>query len=109
MRATGLGFAALCLSPALAAAQPRGDWGSGYGPWHMWGWGMMGAGMGVAMILFWLVIIVLAIAAVRWLLAATPGRPAAPGETAEDILKKRYARGEIGKEEYEAKLRDLRN
>ena len=109
MRATGLGFAALCLSPALAAAQPGGDWSSGYGPWHMWGWGMMGAGMGVAMILFWVVIIVLAIAAVRWLLAAAPGRPAAPGETAEDILKKRYARGEIQKEEYEAKLRDLRN
>lgn len=108
MRATGLGFAALCLSPALAAAQPRGDWGSGYGPWHMWGWGMMGAGMGVAMILFWVVIIVLAIAAVRWLLAAAPGRPGA-GETAEDILKKRYARGEIQKEEYEAKLRDLRD
>jgi len=108
MRATGLGFAALCLSPALAAAQPGGDWSSGYGPWHMWGWGMMGAGMGVAMILFWVVIIVLAIAAVRWLLAAAPGRPAAPGETAEDILKKRYARGEIQKEEFEAKLRDLR-
>lgn len=107
MRATAMALPAVLLSPALAAAQPRGDWGYGYGPWH-WGWGMMGAGMGAAMILFWLVIIVLAIAAVRWLLAATPGRPGA-GETAEDILKKRYARGEIQKEEYEAKLRDLRN
>lgn len=108
MRPAAMSLPAILLSPALAAAQPRGDWGSGYGPWHMWGWGMMGAGMGVAMILFWVVIIVLAIAAVRWLLAAAPGRPGA-GETAEDILKKRYARGEIQKEEYEAKLRDLRD
>ena len=28
--------------------------------------------------------------------------------SAEEILKRRYARGEIGKEEYERKLEDLR-
>ncbi|MBI3127679.1 MAG: SHOCT domain-containing protein [Candidatus Tectomicrobia bacterium] len=106
MRAIAGASFAFFASAAPAAAQPGGDWG-GYGPWHMWGWGMMGTGMGIIMILFWVAILVLAIAAARWLLAAAPGRPT--GEAAEDILKKRYARGEIQKEEYEAKLRDLRN
>jgi putative membrane protein len=60
-------------------------------------------------LIFWAVVIVAGVAVIRWLFAAPPGRLPAPGETAEDILKKRYARGEIQKDEYEAKLRDLRN
>ncbi|WP_416347358.1 SHOCT domain-containing protein [Denitromonas sp.] len=28
--------------------------------------------------------------------------------TAQDVLKKRYAAGEIGRDEYEQKMRDLR-
>jgi putative membrane protein len=35
------------------------------------------------------------------------GAAGPPAETALDVLKKRYARGEIGKQEFEEKKRDL--
>ena len=54
--------------------------------------------------IFWLLILV---GAVIFVIAVAQGASgtAAPqsSETALDILKKRYARGEIGKEEYEEK------
>jgi uncharacterized membrane protein len=44
---------------------------------------------------------------IRWL--AVPTRwPEGTKESAEEILKRRYARGEIGKEEYDRTLSDLR-
>ncbi len=69
----------------------------------MWGWGMW---MGW---IFWLVIIGLII----WGVKTTAGqnrsqsgnRP--PEESAMDILKKRYARGEINAYEFEEKKRRL--
>lgn len=104
--------AALGLGALPAAAQGRGDWGYGYGPWGMMGggsyWGPMGFGMGIVMLLFWVVVIVGVVMLVRWMISSghVPSVPA--GETAEDILKKRYARGEIDKEEFQEKMRDLR-
>ena len=44
---------------------------------------------------------------IRWL-AVSPRGQEAPRESAEEILKKRYARGEMDKEEYERKLEGLR-
>ncbi len=65
------------------------------------GW-MFGGGF---MPLWWLIPIALVIAlVVYWL--QTPGQGAAE-KTALDILKERYARGEIGKDEFEQKKRDL--
>jgi putative membrane protein len=49
-------------------------------------------------------VIVGLIALVRWLV--TPGR-ASRTDTALEILRQRYARGEINKEEFDAKKRDL--
>jgi putative membrane protein len=66
----------------------------------MGGYGMM-AGMGwlgiLLMALFWIGVILLVV----WGLSnAFPGRQQAVEPGAEEILKRRYARGEISREEY---------
>ena len=77
----------------------------------MMGWGGGGAGLvggGLLMLLFWGVLIVGVVVGVRWLW--DQGRPAAGRgreESSLEILKRRYARGEIGREEFELKKRDL--
>lgn len=71
--------------------------------WMHGGWGM---GLGL---LFWVAIAVVLVLAARALLASR-GEPAArvgPRETPIDILQARYARGDISREEYEQKRRDL--
>ncbi len=73
------------------------DWGQN--------WGMTGFG-GFMMILFWVLVIAGIVLVIRLI-----GGSSAPGSGDEkpiDILKKRYAKGEINKEEYEEKLKDLR-
>lgn len=57
--------------------------------------------------IFWILIIAGVVALVIWIIrqsgpAKTPDR-----EDALDILKKRYARGEIDKKEFEERKRDL--
>jgi putative membrane protein len=71
--------------------------------WNGYGWGWHMAGMWI----FWILLIVVIVLLFRWL--GVPGRgPEAPRESAEEILKKRYARGEIDKEEFDRRLTDLR-
>jgi putative membrane protein len=77
------------------------------------GWHMMG------MWLLWLAIAVVVILLIGWLIqmARAPGGGAASGpgagsgerrlDSAEEILRERYARGEIDREEFDARLRDL--
>lgn len=68
--------------------------------------GWMGAGW-LAMLLFWVLLIVAIVLAVKWL--ARPGPPTETREkTARDILDERYARGEIERDEYEQKKSDLK-
>lgn len=78
-------------------------WG-GMGGWGEWSWGM-----GILHSLLWWAILILGIIVLVRLLGRDSRRgPAGPSEdTALDILKKRYARGEIGKTEFEEKKRDL--
>ena len=61
------------------------------------------------MIIFWVLIIVLIVLLIRSLLSSNRSRSAGPNleDSALEILKKRYARGEIDKEEFEAKKKDL--
>jgi putative membrane protein len=71
----------------------------------MWGmWGAWGIGMLLVMLTFWVLVIVGLIALVRWL--STQGRESRT-DTALEILRQRYARGEINKDEFDAKKRDL--
>ena len=78
----------------------------GYGS-QMGAWGWIGA---IAMILFWVLVVVGLVALIRFLLAKTRsnGSVAAPRRDALDIIKERYARGEIDKDEFEQKKCDLK-
>jgi len=72
-------------------------------------WGMMGLWGGLMMLVFWIVVIVGIFILLKWLIEQTKSSSTHPAEkeTALDILKKRYAKGEIGKEEFEEKKKDL--
>jgi putative membrane protein len=82
--------------------------------WNMgfeWGWGGWLLG-GLMMLLFWGGVITLALFAVRALVHSDQGRVGAGseirgGETALEILQKRYARGEINRQEYKDMRHDL--
>ncbi len=69
------------------------------------GWGM-GVGL-VFMLLFWLLVILGILALVRWLQSPSSRDPAARDKTPLEIVQERYARGQIDKDEYEQKKRDL--
>jgi len=66
----------------------------------MWGIGMM-----LVMLVFCGMVIVGIVLAIRWLV--TQGRESRATDPALDILRQRYARGDISKEEFEAKKKDL--
>ena len=101
MAAWLIGVAAVGL-PVVAQAQER-PWGGGWHP--MWGmWGAWGLGMMLFMFVFWALIIVGLVLGLRWLV--TQGRESR-SDAALDILRQRYARGEINKDEFDAKKRDL--
>ena len=99
----------LMLFPVDYALAQWGEYGSG----HMWpgmmgSWGMGWPGM-IFMMLFWGLIIVALIFLIKWLIFSTRERKENPYGTSRplDILKERYARGEIDKTEFEEKRRDL--
>lgn len=71
----------------------------------------MGLGGGVVMVLFWVVLIAGAVWLVRGVFPTGQQPTASSTRTeasADEILKQRYARGEITKEQYEQMRRDLR-
>ena len=81
-------------------------------PGHPMGWANSGwlwwMPMGLMMLLFWGLIIVVLILLVRWLWTQShPHTAAALGETPLDVLKKRYARGEITKEDFDRIKQDI--
>ena len=112
----------LLLSPIVSAQETgmmgrdwnntspmMGGWSNGYAPdtmSSMMGYGFSGFapfGM-IFMILWWALIIAGIVALVRWISrsSGTTGR-----KTLLDILKERYAKGEIDKKEFEERKNDL--
>ena len=81
---------------------------------HPWGWGFgwWFGGM-IMMVLFWIVVAVGILLLIRWLFGQSQsGRISHPQgkesfESALEILKKRYAGGEITKEEFERMKKDI--
>ena len=91
----------------IGGGQGYGNWYGMMGPWMMGGFGGMWF-MPILMIVFWGLVIWGIVALVRgagW--AGCCGGSPTTTDSALDILKRRYARGEISKEEFEEKKKDL--
>ena len=104
----GVVLAALIIIPSVVGAVPGWQGGG----WGMMGSGMMGSGMMGGFSWMWLMPIFfivfwgLVIWGIRGL-SGPRGSDSPKADSALELLKKRYARGEISKEEYEDKKRDL--
>lgn len=70
----------------------------------MWGNHWMSGGF---MWLFWLMVAGVLIILVWWVIRQSQGRSSSGDEDALNILKKRYAQGEIDKKEFLQKKRDI--
>jgi len=81
-------------SPFSNNANNMMNFGYGFG---FFGW--------IFMILFWALVIIGIVALVRWL--SNQSRGDTSNKSALDILKERYARGEIDKQEFEEKKKEL--
>jgi putative membrane protein len=97
------------LWPILATVERAGAL-LAQGRMYEWHWEMhpiwwgLGLGMMAMMLLFWAIVIIGLIIGIRWLLGK--GREVR-SDSALQILRERYARGEINNEEFEARKKDL--
>ncbi len=93
----------LLLVTGSAYSQMRWNYG-----WH--GPGMMYSGSWLWMIIpvvFWILIIVGIVFLIRWIVRSSRTMHGKYDDSALEILKRRYAKGEINKEEFEQKKRDI--
>ena len=67
-----------------------------------YGYGSMMSGWGILILIFWILVIVGFALLIKYLWEGRGGQ-----ESALEVLKKRYARGEITKEEFEEKKKDI--
>lgn len=81
--------------------------------WYGGGYGSALPLLGVVMMfVWWAFIIIVIVALIRWLRMGMPGLPGEGrhhrhGSVALDILKERYAKGEISKEKFEEMKKDV--
>lgn len=95
---TGFTIPALTSSYSYAQMGP-GMMNQGYG---------MGWSWSIIMMAFWIAVIVGIIFLIRWVILSTERRHGTKTEdSALEILRKRYVGGEINKEEFEEKKKDI--
>ena len=70
-----------------------------FGAWPGFGW--------IFMLLFWALLILGIFALIKWLAGEAGSRGSPAQKSALQILEERYARGEIEREAFEQKKRDL--
>ena len=111
--APGRALAAVLLAvfvPSLSWAQQGGGYGGGYGggwgPHMMWGGGWFGGGF---MIIFWVLVLVAIFFGIKWAVQSGGAKGPSHGENALEVLKRRYAAGEISREQYLDMKKDLEN
>lgn len=76
-----------------------GDYGWGIGFWMGLGW--------LLMIIFWVLVILGVVYSVKLIAGAGAKKEATKDETPLEILKKRYAKGEITKEQFDQMKEDI--
>ena len=89
----------------ILAQERSWDWQWSMHP-MMFMWGAGGLVMMLMMLVFWGLVIAGLIVGLRWLVGQ--GRAGGRDEAME-ILRQRYAKGEIDKQEFDARARDLRS
>lgn len=83
----------------LPVQPPMGPFGrGGWGPWGWWGGGDW---------VTWLAIIAPRSSFILWIVERRKGGPSLEKDSPLEILKSRYARGEIDRREFDEKRRDL--
>ena len=102
----------LIMAPASVWAQQSETYRHGYGHMSGWGGGWHGTFLGpLFMIVVLVVVITLVVLLVRWLGGSWQGPQTSQqiqsGPSPLDILKERFARGEINTEEYEERRKVL--
>lgn len=95
-------FLAVFIDGSFAGSGHYNGWYTGY---HMMSW----PGMGWMMIFFWVLVLMVLVFLIKWMMSITRNEsPDSNGaNTALNILKERYARGEIDKQEFESMRRTL--
>ena len=97
---------ALLMTGLLVSCSGAGCYDSqGPGGW----WPMMHYGFGYGGMFMWIIFLIVIGLLVYFILRSqkTKGQTPAQGESHLDILKKRYAKGEISKEDFDRMKRDL--
>ncbi|MCL5675505.1 MAG: SHOCT domain-containing protein [Patescibacteria group bacterium] len=95
--------------PMMGMMQMMGGGGNpmmGYSGWNnmMGGWGGFGLFGWISMIIFWILLILVVVVLIRYLSRSGQSKD---DKTPLDILKERYARGEIDKKEFSERRKDL--